>query len=79
MFVTTISYATSLGKKLRSLRKEKGLTLEELKEISGISMTTLGYFENGSRTPTVQNLHKIANALGYDYNELYELISEKKG
>jgi len=51
----------SISKNLKQIRKEKGLTLEELSEISGVSKSMLGEIERGSTNPTILTLWKIAD------------------
>ena len=52
-----------VGTNLRQLRKAKGLSLERLAEISGVSRAMLGQIETGKSTPTVSLLWRIADAL----------------
>jgi len=58
---------------LRSYRKDLGLTLEELAKRVGISFSTLGYYERGSKCPTLYTLLLLANF--FELN-LHELCSE---
>ena len=51
----------SISKNLKQIRKEKGLTLEDLSEISGVSKSMLGEIERGSTNPTILVLWKIAD------------------
>ncbi|MCX0360377.1 helix-turn-helix domain-containing protein [Clostridium perfringens] len=43
-----------------SLRKEKGLTLEQLSSLTNISRNMLWHLEKGDRTGTVETLKKLA-------------------
>jgi len=50
--------------KLKNIRKEKGMTLEKLSELSGISVGYLCHLERGSRTnPSIEVMEKVAKAL----------------
>ncbi len=42
---------------LKMIRKEKGLTLEDLSSISGVSKSMLGEIERGSTNPTILVLY----------------------
>lgn len=53
----------TVGKRIRKLREDKRLTLEELSKRTGISKGFLSDAENGNRNMSSQNLLKIANAL----------------
>lgn len=48
---------------LKELRKKKGLTQAELANIVGVSDVTINRYELGLRTPKIDNILKIANAL----------------
>ena len=61
--MTRIDYKL-LGDKIKIKRKEKGYTQESLAEMCNISTGFLGHIENGSRTPSLETLFGIANALG---------------
>lgn len=53
----------TLGKKLRTLREEKGLSQAALGEISGVNSKLLSKYENERIVPTADTLRKIAQAL----------------
>lgn len=68
------------GSAIRKIRKEKGLTVEQLGDMVGVSHATISRYERGARTPSGQNLQKIAQALGvsvYDLREIERAISEE--
>ncbi|ATG21076.1 helix-turn-helix domain-containing protein [Ralstonia pickettii] len=57
--------ATKLGTKLKELRKEKGLTLEKLAEMAGMSKSYLWELENReSQRPSAEKLTQLADVLG---------------
>ena len=60
-----------LGKRIKELRKEKGLTQEQLAETVGIEPNNLSRIEKGRNYPTPENLLKIANALNVSVDKLY--------
>ena len=49
-----------LGANLRRLRMRRGLSLEKLSQLSGVSRAMLGQIELGQSAPTVNVLWKIA-------------------
>jgi transcriptional regulator with XRE-family HTH domain len=59
-----------IGLNLQNLRREKGLSQEELAFRSGIHQTYLSGVERGKRNPTVLVLQKIAAALDSDIERL---------
>jgi len=55
----------SLGQKLRALREQQGLTLKQLFERSGVSLSHISALERGERVrPSYDRLYKLAKALG---------------
>lgn len=57
--------ASALGDKIRKLRKEKGLTLEQLGTLSESSKSYIWELENKDPPrPSADKLQKIADALG---------------
>ncbi|MEV7236559.1 XRE family transcriptional regulator [Streptomyces sp. NPDC051020] len=51
-----------IGPRLRTLRRDKGLTLEALAATTGISVSTLSRLESGGRRPTLDLLIPLARA-----------------
>ena len=50
-----------LGKRIKELRKKKGLTQKDLALYLGVSDRAVGYYENEQRTPPPDILQKIAD------------------
>ena len=48
-------------KRMRSLRKEAGVTMKEVGVALGLSESTVSLYENGKRSPDVQTLIQIAD------------------
>jgi transcriptional regulator with XRE-family HTH domain len=53
-----------LGRNLRRLRDEKGLSQEAFAHEAGIHRTYISDIERGARNPTITVVEKIAIALG---------------
>jgi len=49
---------------VRRLRKERGLSQEELAEAAGVHRTYVGMIERGEKNVTIYNIQRIAIALG---------------
>lgn len=60
-----------LGERLRFLRKERGLSLEQLASKSGVALATLSRIENGKGSGTFRTHQRISDALGLSLPELY--------
>lgn len=52
------------GEKIRSIRKEKGLTQKALGELLGVTQATVGQYETNANPPKIETLQRIADALG---------------
>ena len=50
--------------RVRVLRRERGLTQQELGRRSGLSRSFLSQVENGNRAPSLSSLSRISAALG---------------
>ncbi|KQU85859.1 hypothetical protein ASD12_31155 [Mesorhizobium sp. Root102] len=62
--------AFDLSARLRSLRKQHSITLEELARRSGLVRSTLSKMENGRMSPTFEVLLKLASGFGMELAEL---------
>lgn len=58
--------------KLWEIRTAKGLKLEAVAAVTGVSKSTLNNIENGKTSPTLANLEKLAKGLGCRISDLYE-------
>jgi transcriptional regulator with XRE-family HTH domain len=61
-----------VGPRLRTLRVERGATLTELAEATGISVSTLSRLESGQRRPTLELLLPLARAHQVPLDELVD-------
>lgn len=53
----------SIGKNIKNLRKEKGLTQAELGKRLNVTQQMIGQYENDKNSPQMDTLKKIATAL----------------
>ena len=60
----------ALGANIRERRTAGELTLEDLANEAGLSVTYLGQTERGQRNPSVLVLWRIADALGITLDQL---------
>ena len=59
-----------VGRNVKRIRQEKGLTQEQLAEISGFSQQYISGLEQGRRNPTIVSIYELATALGVSHMEL---------
>ncbi|MFD1544895.1 helix-turn-helix domain-containing protein [Nonomuraea guangzhouensis] len=62
----------AVGPRLRTLRQQRGATLTELSESTGISISTLSRLESGQRRPTLELLLPLARAHQVTLDELVD-------
>ena len=60
----------TFGEKVREIRKEKGLSQEELAHKADLHRTYIGMIERAEKNITLINIEKIANALNIELKEL---------
>ena len=66
----SMDLAPVVGKNLKRLRTERGLSLERLAQSSGVSRAMLGQVELGQSAPTINVLWKMARALDVPFSAL---------
>jgi transcriptional regulator with XRE-family HTH domain len=59
------------GERVREIRKEKGLSQEELSFKADLHRTYIGMIERAEKNITLVNIEKIANALEISINDLF--------
>ena len=67
----------TIGKRIAALRKEKGLTQEELAGHMGVSPQAVSKWENDQTCPDISALPKLARLLGVSVDELLEGKQER--
>jgi ribosome-binding protein aMBF1 (putative translation factor) len=60
------------AKNLREARKARGISQEKLAELAGLHRTYIGSVERGERNITVDNMERLAHALGVAIQVLLE-------
>ena len=60
----------AMGRRIRRKRQEQGLTQAQFAKKIGVSTSFYGHIERGSRTPSIDTLVIIANALNVGLDAL---------
>jgi len=68
----------NFNEKLQNLRKEKGLSQEDLGEKLGVTRQTVSKWELGSTSPKLDDLKKISELFNVSLDELSGIIKEKE-
>jgi transcriptional regulator with XRE-family HTH domain len=61
-----------LGQRIKDIRLNLGLTLEEASQKTGLARSTLSKIENEQISPTFQAMQKLANGLAINMPQLFE-------
>jgi transcriptional regulator with XRE-family HTH domain len=64
-----------IGRRVRTLRDEQGLSLDTLAERSGVSRSNISIIERGQSSPTAVVLDKLATALKVSIASLFETVN----
>jgi transcriptional regulator with XRE-family HTH domain len=62
-----------VGRRLRELRAEKGISIRALAQRSGLNVNTLSLIENDKTSPSVSTLQKVAEALQVPISTFFEI------
>ncbi|MDD4382557.1 MAG: helix-turn-helix transcriptional regulator [Candidatus Shapirobacteria bacterium] len=60
-----------LGERVKELRKDRGLSQEQLAEMVKCDVRTIVAIEGGKRNPTLDTMNKIAKAVNADIKDLF--------
>ncbi len=60
----------SYGFELKSQREKVGLSQLELSKLTGISQSSISRWEEGKRTPSIENCVQLADFYGISLDEL---------
>ena len=66
-----------VGARLTELREQKGITVNKLANLAGISQSYLRDVELGNKNPTIETLSYFCDALGVSLKEFFD--NEKNG
>jgi transcriptional regulator with XRE-family HTH domain len=59
------------GRRLRALRKARGLTQEQLGQAAGLDYKHVGGIERGDHAPSFEAIEKLVKVLQVPYHELF--------
>ena len=63
---------TQFGKRVKELRKSKGITQEQIAELINLEPPNVSKMENGMHFPQPEKIEKIAKALDVEISELFD-------
>ncbi|HLP66117.1 MAG TPA: XRE family transcriptional regulator [Rhizobium sp.] len=68
--------ARSIGERVRALRSESGLTLDQLAEVSGVSRAMISRIERAETSPTAVLLARLCSALGLSLSVFFDTAGD---
>jgi len=68
----------SIGKRIQSIRIEKGLTQQEVADLCEFEKASMSRIEAGRTNLTLKNLYKISRALGVKMREIVSVDDDEK-
>jgi transcriptional regulator with XRE-family HTH domain len=75
----TARILNAIGHKVRSLRKQHGLTLQALADASSVSASMLSLVERGLAAPSIESLILIGDALSTSLSDLFDVGDQDGG
>lgn len=64
-------FLKKFGKRLAEIRKQKGITQEQLAVLIDVHRTYIGFIEQGKRNPSIGNINKISKVLNVSLSDLF--------
>ena len=62
----------TIGQKIRQIRRAKSITQKELADFLNCSEAQISHIENGNRKINMDDLEKLSNFLGIEYNSFFK-------
>lgn len=66
------------GERLRELREKRDLSQIRLSELAGLNRNYVGDVERGRRNPCLDNIIKLADAMGVNASELFRPFDKRR-
>lgn len=67
---------TGLGSRIKDIRNNRGLTLEQLADLSGTSARYISSIEKGVANPSFEILYALVKALGVSFDFIFYSTSD---
>lgn len=77
MIINKKLYCNHLGKIIRTIRMDKGLTIENVAFKSGMEYKQVSRIEHGEINTTVFQIHRIASSLDIAQKNIFERLDDQ--
>ena len=71
--------SVKISTRMRQARESRNITQAQLAEMTGLMPSAVSHFEAGRRAPSVENLWRLADALGMSIDELVGRAEKTEG
>lgn len=68
----------AIGREVRAYRKQHGITVAELAQMTGLSIGMLSKIENGNTSPSLSTLQTLANTLSVPLTSFFRRFEERR-
>lgn len=68
----------AIGREVRAFRRQKGITVAELANLTGLSIGMLSKIENGNTSPSLTTLQALAHALSVPLTSFFRRFEEHR-
>ncbi|QDI77872.1 helix-turn-helix domain-containing protein [Leisingera aquaemixtae] len=68
----------AIGREVRSFRRQQGITVADLANLTGLSIGMLSKIENGNTSPSLTTLQLLANALSVPITSFFRRFEETR-
>ena len=65
-------YRVLLCHRIQELRRMRGLTQEQVAELLGMDSVSVGYIEQGRRTPKIKTLYELARIFNVSMEDFFK-------
>ncbi len=66
------AFLEKVAKRLAQLRREQGMTQEQLADKSGLDRVAIANIETGIRRPTVTTVYRLAKGMGVKVEDFFK-------
>ena len=73
-----IFYSMEIGKNIKRIRKELGMTQAQLADKTDLKQYLITKYENGVINPMAEKIERIAQAMGVTVNDIYGSFDENQ-
>ena len=70
-------FQVQLGRRIQAVRTSLGFLQEDVAELLGMTRVSIGYIEQGRRSPKLSTLYELANLYEVDIRTFFDFLDEE--